>query len=183
MTLAPLTRPQGDLPGGSPPGTPAVPPADCGLFRAVMRHHAKGVSVITAGTGTPAGFCATSLASVSLAPPLLSFTVGLRASSLPVVEAARHVAVHLLAEDQQELASRFGLADAEKFGPETSWRRGPFGLPLLDGVLAWLVLAPVSLLPAGDHRLVIGQVVTAGQERDAGPLVHYDGGFGRLAGS
>ena len=46
-----------------------------------MRHHAKGVTVITAGTEVPIGFCATSLASVSLDPPIVSFTVGLRATS------------------------------------------------------------------------------------------------------
>src|ERR1700678_4246298 len=45
-------------------------------FRAAMRHHAKGVAVITAGAEHPVGFCATSLASVSLEPPVVSFTVG-----------------------------------------------------------------------------------------------------------
>ena len=52
-----------------------------------MRHHAKGVTVITAGTEVPIGFCATSLASVSLDPPIVSFTVGLRATSWATVEA------------------------------------------------------------------------------------------------
>ncbi|HEY3477560.1 MAG TPA: flavin reductase family protein, partial [Streptomyces sp.] len=83
-----------------------------GLFRSVMRHHAKGVAVITAGEDTPVGFCATSLTSVSLDPPLVSFTVGLRAASWPTVEAARHVMVHLLADGQEEIARRFARAGA-----------------------------------------------------------------------
>jgi flavin reductase (DIM6/NTAB) family NADH-FMN oxidoreductase RutF len=158
---------------------PAVaPPA----FRAAMRHHAKGVAVITAGTGTPAGFCATSLASVSLDPPVLSFTVGLAASSWPAVREARHVLVHLLAGDQEEVARRFARPGDGKFGPGLGWRRGPLGLPVLDGVLAWLALAVVSHLPVGDHALVIGRVVRVGPDRGGMPLVHHDGGFSRLTG-
>ncbi len=81
-------------------------------FRAAMRHHAKGVAVITAGAENPVGFCATSLSSVSLEPPVVSFTVGLRSASWRTVESARHVMVHLLADHQADLASRFGRTDA-----------------------------------------------------------------------
>jgi flavin reductase (DIM6/NTAB) family NADH-FMN oxidoreductase RutF len=160
----------GDAPAGVGPG----------LFRSVMRHHAKGVAVITAGEDTPVGFCATSLTSVSLDPPLVSFTVGLRAASWPTVEAARHVMVHLLADGQEEIARRFARAGAPKFGPATPWHRGTFGLPVLDDVLATLAVALVRVLPVGDHALVIGRVVEADHTPHGRPLVHHDGGFVQL---
>lgn len=102
------------LPGGSATDTdgdfpPTVSP---GRYRAIPRHHAKGVAIITAGTQTPAGFCANSLASVSLDPPLVSFTIGLRAASWPAIRTARHV-THLLADDQEDLARRFAQPGAE----------------------------------------------------------------------
>jgi flavin reductase (DIM6/NTAB) family NADH-FMN oxidoreductase RutF len=169
-------------------------PVDAGAFRSVMRHHAKGVAVITAGLDVPVGFCATSLSSVSLDPPLVSFTVGREASARSTVERARHVVVHLLAEDQEELARRFARSGAPRFGPATRWHRGALGLPVLDGVLAWLAVALVRVVPAGDHALVIGCVVATGPGADAGPgggpgaghaprragrpLVHHDGVFG-----
>ncbi len=131
------------------------------LFRAVMRHHANGVAVITAGVEMPVGFCATSLASVSLDPPLVSFTIGLQAASWPTVQTAPHVMVHLLADGQENVARRFARTGAAKFGAGTRWHRGARGLPVLDDVLAWLVLAPVSRLSVGDHALVIGQVIEA----------------------
>jgi flavin reductase (DIM6/NTAB) family NADH-FMN oxidoreductase RutF len=154
-------------------------------FRAAMRHHAKGVAVITAGTEHPVGFCATSLSSVSLEPPLVSFTVGLRSSSWATIETARHVMVHLLADDQADLASLFARRDAAKFGPDTRWHRNDLGLPVLDDVLAWLQLALTSRSPVGDHALVIGQVITSGHAAagTAGPLVHHDGAFTALAAS
>jgi flavin reductase (DIM6/NTAB) family NADH-FMN oxidoreductase RutF len=152
-------------------------------FRAAMRHHAKGVAVITAGGDDPVGFCATSLASVSLEPPLVCFTVGLRSASWATIETARHVMVHLLADSQADLASRFARRDAAKFGPGTRWHRDELGLPVLDDVLAWLRLELTDRSEVGDHALVIGQVI-ASRHAPAGtarPLVHLGGEFVTLA--
>ena len=151
------------------------------LFKEVMRHHAKGIAVITVGADIPTGFCATSLTSVSLDPPLVSFTVGLRSASWPTVETARYVMVHLLADGQEDLAYNFARAGAAKFGPGTCWHRGALGLPVLDNVLAWLALALISHFPVGDHALVIGRVIAARRVADGGPLIHHDGEFTRLA--
>jgi flavin reductase (DIM6/NTAB) family NADH-FMN oxidoreductase RutF len=146
-----------------------------------MRHHAMGVAIITAGVENPIGFCATSLASVSLEPPLVSFSVGLRSSSWETVETARHVMAHLLAEGQEDLARRFAQQDVPRFGSGTHWHRGVLGLPVLDDALAWLVIAPVSHIPVGDHALVIGQVTGTRQIAAGEPLIHHNGGFTRLA--
>lgn len=171
------------LPGGSAPETDSeVPPTvSPGRYRAVMRQHAKGVAIITTGTQTPAGFCATSLASVSLDPPLVSFTVGLRAASWPAIRTARHVMAHLLADDQEGLARRFAQPGAEKFGPPTRWHRGPHGLPILDNTLACLTLAPIRQILAGDHMLIISQVTAAWHQADGNPLIHHHGTFNRIA--
>jgi len=164
---------------GGPDGAPFATGPD--PFRAAMRHHAKGVAVITAGTENPVGFCATSLASVSLEPPVVSFTVGLRSSSWRTVETARHIMVHLLADSQADLASLFGRTDAAKFGPGTRWHRDALGLPVLDDALAWLLLALTSYFPVGDHALVIGRVIASRHAADGGPLIHHNGEFAALA--
>lgn len=153
------------------------------VFRQLMRHHAKGVAIITTGVDIPIGFCATSLTSVSLDPPLVSFTVGLRAASRAPVESARQVIAHLLNEGQESLARRFADPNTVKFGAGTQWHRGELGLPVLDDVLAWLALAPLSYLLTGDHTLVIGQVIAVRNVTNGRPLIHHDGRFTRLAPS
>ncbi|MBW8821649.1 MAG: flavin reductase, partial [Streptomyces sp.] len=61
-------------------GAPRLASPD--LLRSVFRQHAAGVAVITAsGDAGPVGFTATSLASVSAEPPMLSFGIGTGASS------------------------------------------------------------------------------------------------------
>lgn len=151
-----------------------------GVFRAVMRHHAKGVAVITAGTDAPVGFCATSLSSVSLDPPLVSFTAGLGTASWAAMKTARHVMAHLLAEGQEEVARAFARPGPGKFGQATGWHRDALGLPVLDDALAWLLLTPVTVVPVADHALVIARVLTATHTPAGRPLIHHAGRFTRL---
>ncbi|MGC9376850.1 flavin reductase family protein [Streptomyces sp. MH13] len=151
------------------------------LLRSVFRRHAAGVAVITArGDAGPVGFTATSLASVSAEPPLLSFGIGSGSSSWPAVSAAEHVGVHLLGEHQQDLASTFARSGADRFAAPTAWRDGPEGVPVLDGVLAWLVCRVVGRVPAGDHRIVVAEVLLGDSAGAGRPLLYHQGRYNGL---
>ncbi|MEV8566326.1 flavin reductase family protein [Streptomyces sp. NPDC051322] len=150
------------------------------LLRSVFRQHAAGVAVITAAGEHPVGFTATSLNSVAAEPPLISFGVGTGSSSWPVIAEAEHVGVHILGEHQQELAATFARSGADRFAAPTGWRNGPEGVPLLDGVLAWLVCRVAARIPAGDHRIVIAQAVTGDPTGTGRPLLYHQGRFNAL---
>ncbi|MFF4183239.1 flavin reductase family protein [Streptomyces sp. NPDC001691] len=151
------------------------------LLKSVFRQHAAGVAVITAQRGgRPVGFTATSLNSVAAEPPLISFGIGTGSSSWPVVAEADHVGVHILGEHQQDLAATFARSGADRFGPGTEWRTGPEGVPVLDGVLAWLVCKVVARVPAGDHRIVLGQAVVGDPAGGGRPLLYHQGRFNAL---
>ncbi|WP_228978943.1 flavin reductase family protein [Streptomyces sp. DH12] len=174
----------------SAPAAPArsAAPADAGgpeLLRSAFRRHAAGVAVVTAPGGAahggPVGFTASSLTSVSADPPLLSFGIGTGSSSWPAVSAATHVGVHLLGEQQHELAATFARSGADRFAAPTRWRTGPEGVPLLEGVLVWLVCRIVGRVPAGDHRIVVAEVVGGDPAARAGrPLLYHHGRFNAL---
>ncbi|MEV0172103.1 flavin reductase family protein [Streptomyces sp. NPDC050803] len=151
------------------------------LLRSVFRRHAAGVAVITArGESGPVGFTATSLTSVSAEPPMLSFGIGTGSSSWPAVAEAGHVGVHILGERQRELAATFARSGADRFGAPTAWREGPEGVPVLDGVLAWLVCRVVARVPAGDHRIVLAEVVRGDHTAPGRPLLYHQGQFTAL---
>ena len=158
-----------------------VPAGPRDLKRAVRRHPA-GVAVVTVATPQgPAGFTATSLASASADPPMLSFNVSRSSSVWPQVEAARHVAVHLLTEEQEDLAVRFAARGADRFAPPTVWAPGPFGVPVLGGVSAWLVGEVEGVLPAGGNAVVVARVLHVETPSEPSPpLVHHDGRYRRL---
>ncbi|TLQ47329.1 flavin reductase family protein [Streptomyces marianii] len=159
-------------------GTPRLASPD--LLRSVFRRHAAGVAVITAHGDRPVGFTATSLSSVAAEPPLLSFGIGTASSSWQVIAETGHVGVHILSEDQRELAATFARRGADRFAAPTRWRSGPEGVPLLDGVLAWLVCRVVARVPAGDHRVVIAEAVAGHPEGTGRPLLYHQGRFNAL---
>ena len=160
-------------------GTPRLASPD--LLRSAFRRHAAGVAVITArGDGGPVGFTATSLTSVSADPPVVSFGVGVGASSWPAIREADHVGVHILGEHQEDLAGTFARSGADRFGEPTEWREGPEGVPVLDDVLAWLVCRVVARVPAGDHRIVLAEVVLGDPSGAGRPLLYHQGRFNGL---
>lgn len=151
------------------------------LLRSVFRQHAAGVAVITAQGGSgPVGFTATSLSSVSAEPPIVSFGIGVGASSWPAISESEHVGIHILGEHQQELAATFARSGADRFGAPTRWRKGPEGVPVLDGVLAWLVCRVAARVPAGDHRIVLAEVVLGDPSGVGRPLLYHQGRFNGL---
>ncbi|MHC3467893.1 flavin reductase family protein [Streptomyces sp. 7R007] len=160
-------------------GTPQLASPD--LLRSVFRRHAAGVAVITArGDAGPVGFTATSLTSVSAEPPLLSFGISTGASSWPAISETGHLGVHILGEHQQDLAATFARSGADRFGAPTAWREGPEGVPVLDDVLAWLVCRVVARVPAGDHRIVVAEVVLGDPTGPGRPLLYHQGRFNGL---
>ncbi|MFJ3309884.1 flavin reductase family protein [Streptomyces sp. NPDC086549] len=151
------------------------------LLRSAFRQHAAGVAVITARSDSgPVGFTATSLTSVSAEPPLLSFGVGTGASSWPAISTADHVGVHILGEHQSDLAATFARSGADRFGAPTAWREGPEGVPVLDDVLVWLMCRIVGRVPAGDHRIVVAEVVLGDPAGTGRPLLYHQGRFNGL---
>jgi flavin reductase (DIM6/NTAB) family NADH-FMN oxidoreductase RutF len=162
-------------------GAADVTGARSDLLRAAFRQHAAGVAVITAADGgRPVGFTATSLTSVAAEPPLVSFGIGTGSSSWPVIAEAAHVGVHILGEHQRELAATFARSGADRFAPPTRWHGGPWGVPVLDGTLAWLVGRIVARVPAGDHRVVLAEVIAGDSAEPGRPLLYHQGRFNAL---
>jgi flavin reductase (DIM6/NTAB) family NADH-FMN oxidoreductase RutF len=160
--------------------TGAVPAAELTeLFRTAFRGHAAGVAVITAARERAAGFTATSLISVSARPPALAFGIGTASSSWPVFADADHIGVHLLAEDQSELAAGFARSGVDRFAG-ADWYPGPHGVPLLRRAPARLVCRVVSRVPAGDHHIVVAELEGGEAAGEWRPLLYHGGRFAGL---
>ena len=157
-------------------------PVDAEVFRGLLRHQASTVTVVTAPGTPPVGFTATSFTSVSLVPPLVSFCLARTSSSWPTMAGADHVAVHLLAQGQQELARTFATRGIDRFAAPTRWRVGPYGVPVLDGTLAWLVCRIVNRVAAGDHAVVLAEPLLARHRDQDAPLLYHQGRYASLAG-
>jgi 3-hydroxy-9,10-secoandrosta-1,3,5(10)-triene-9,17-dione monooxygenase reductase component len=147
-------------------------------FREVMGHFATGITVVTTFDGEqPQGITVNALSSVSLEPALVMVALDRRRFITPSVRSAGRYAVNVLGGDQQALSDCFAHAPVSP-GREAfcgaSWRRGPTGLPLIDGSIATLECTIVQTFTAGDHDLFIGQVDSLEEHRqDVAPLLYY----------
>jgi len=150
-----------------------LPPADPIQFRQLLGRFATGVTVVTAldPQGSPAGMTASSVSSVSLEPPLLLVCVGHQADFHPIISAAPRFAVNVLAADQEPLSRQFAAPDRNRFAGVT-YRSGPQGVPLLNGVVAHLLCDRWGQQEAGDHTVFFG-LVTGGETFDRPPLLYY----------
>jgi 3-hydroxy-9,10-secoandrosta-1,3,5(10)-triene-9,17-dione monooxygenase reductase component len=150
-------------------------------FRDTIGHLATGVCVVTAlGPDGPAGLTTNAVASLSLRPPLLVVCFDNASRTLPVVRAARRFAVNVLRVGQDELARTFAskrVAD-EKFSACT--HTVDHGVPVLDGVLAWVVCDLEAEHPGGDHTIGVGAVTAMGHGTGE-PLLFYRGEYRHLA--
>lgn len=151
-------------------------------YRAVFRRHPAGVCIVTADAGSgPVGFTATSLTSLSLDPPLVSFAIQARASSWPVIERAQTLVVNLLGSNQEADARRFATSGIDRFAPPTRWRRLPTGEPALEAAPVRLRCQVSERLSVGDHHIVVAlalEAVRTGSPHE--PLVYLDGLFHAL---
>ena len=153
-------------------------------FRRFMARWATGVAVVTGhGPGGDVGLTVNALFSVSLEPPTLLISLTDSADSTPVIEASRAFAASFLSAGQRSVSERFALAvpSAEKFRG-VPVHRGVTGAPLLDGSLGSLECRVVRVIPVGDHRLILGEVVEVHPLEDGVPLLFYHRGYATATG-
>lgn len=146
-------------------------------LRGAFGRFMTGVTVVTTrgSDGQLVGFTANSFTSVSMTPPLLLVCPGRHLSSFAQFSAARHFAVSVLAEGQEDVAMRFAGKTEDRFAPG-DWQADLHGSALIDGRAAGFSCEVSQSVPAGDHLVLIGEVTDFDQTEKAG-LGWGPGGF------
>jgi flavin reductase (DIM6/NTAB) family NADH-FMN oxidoreductase RutF len=122
---------------------------------------------------------ASSLASVSLQPPLLSVCVDHAADLHDLIVAAPEFVVNILESGQEELSRRFADDHEDRFDG-VGYHFGPDGQVLLDGALAHIECERHAIYPGGDHTIVVGRVI-GGDAGEGHPLLYYRGGYAAMS--
>lgn len=153
-------------------------------FKGVMRNVAGAVSIVTAAHGgMRAGLTATSLTALSAEPPTVIVCVNRAASAWPIIEAAGHFAINVLAARHQAIADRFagrgGHKGEARFG-EGGWGRLVTGAPALDGALAVLDCETEEAIERHSHTILIGRIRALRHAHDEGALLYWRGAYGTL---
>jgi len=151
-------------------------------FRSALGRYASGITVISGLDATgPIGFTCQSFYSVSIDPPLISFSVMKSSSSYPKIRATGKFAVNIMSEEQQWVANQFARSGNDKFA-NVPWKPTAQNNPVIQGSLGWLDCSIWAEHDAGDHMIVIGQVHEIHTERTGtqAPLVFFDAQYRTL---
>ena len=154
---------------------------DPGAFRRACARFATGITVSTVAgpDGAPYGITANSFTSVSCAPPLVLICIDHRATGLHWFRSAAVFGINVLGETQRDHSVRFSQRQSNRF-EGIDWHMSDAGIPLLDGVLAQLECQTRQTIDAGDHTILVGEVLRA-RYWEGEPLVYYSSEYRRLA--
>jgi len=141
------------------------------------------VAVAAEVEGRFVGLAASSFTSVSLDPPLVSFSVATTSKTWPDLRRSPHLGVTILAGHHGEVCRRLaGPVDQRFAGLAVSASED--GAVTLDEGLARFDCTIYREVEAGDHVLVLLRLHAVEHSADgaaANPLVFHRSGFGRLA--
>jgi flavin reductase (DIM6/NTAB) family NADH-FMN oxidoreductase RutF len=159
---------------------PSVPAIDSHAFRAACGKFSTGVTIVTAlgPDRSPHGMTVNSFTSVSLDPPLVLVCIDRKATILPKLESAEFIGINVLSEDQRDLSAQFARRGTDRF-EAVPWFPGEFGVPLIEGVLAYYECAVSKILDGGDHLIFIAQVRHL-RCFEGRPLLYFASGYRSL---
>ena len=139
---------------------------------------ATGVTIVTAraADGSLVGLTANSFNSVSLAPPLVLWSLARGAASMAALSTGSHYAINILAASQKDLAERFATKDVDRWA-DVAFSEGVGGAPVLVGAAASFECFNRSRYEEGDHVIFVGEVERCAHQPGAQPLIFHGGRY------
>jgi flavin reductase (DIM6/NTAB) family NADH-FMN oxidoreductase RutF len=152
------------------------------LFKEVMGNYPTGVTVVTTidENGIPFGLTVNSFASVSIDPLLILWSIDKRVSSYNLFTATDKFAVHVLAGNQSDICSLFATKGTDRFA-NCEWELSEYKLPIIAGAAGVLQCKTYKTIEAGDHTILVGEVVDI-QHGNKDPLLYHKRKFGPIPG-
>ena len=159
-------------------------PLEKASFRYAMGHFASGVTVMTTtAAGRMHGMTVSAFSSQSLNPLLILVSVERSTVMHRLVAESRAFAINIL-DQHGEGTARYFADNARLAAPEFregGYRLGVTGAPILKEATGYLEATVHSTLDAGDHTVVVGEVVALEILSEAAPLIYYRSGYRSLA--
>lgn len=151
------------------------------LYKEIMGSYPTGVTVITTKdqNNQPVGLTVNSFASVSLEPLMVLWCIDKGSNSLEAVKTSNSFAVNILASDQKENCWLFASRKEQDRFSKTEWEMSDNDLPILKGVFAALECRKVQEIDAGDHIILLGEVIQL-QKNNTDPMLYYRRNVGAL---
>jgi flavin reductase (DIM6/NTAB) family NADH-FMN oxidoreductase RutF len=132
--------------------------------------------------GVAEGMAASSFTSVSLDPALVSVCVANTSTTWPKLAKLDRLGLSVLAGDHAPIARALASKTGDRFDG-VDWTATDSGAVFVHGATLWLECAPFKRVEAGDHEIVVLQIVSLAMYPDVAPMVFHRSNFHELATS
>ena len=157
-----------------------VPALDQRTLRDAFGAFPSGVVAVAASVkGQLTGIAASSFTSVSIDPPLVSFSIATTSSTWPLLREADRLGISVLADHHDAVCRQLAGPREERFAGLPFKVTGN-GAVLLDEAVATYDCSLREEVVAGDHVIVLLEVHEVGAGDGEHPLVFHRSGFAKL---
>lgn len=155
-------------------------PDEVGLRRVFGCFPCGVIAVCAMVDDQPVGMAASSFTSVSLDPALVSVCVANTSTTWPKLANLERLGLSVLAGDHAPIARSLASKTGDRFSG-IDWVATDSGAVFVHGATLWLECAPFKRVEAGDHEIVVLQIVALAIYPDVAPMVFHRSNFRELA--
>lgn len=153
---------------------------DSALKKQVLRQFTYGLYIMTAAADNAvAASTVTWLSQASFKPPRIMAAVRIDGGVHALVEQSGAFALHIVGQDQQDLAATFfkpAVVGDDRTLSGYAYEPGPVtGAPLMLDLPAWLEAQVIETMTGGDHTIFVADIVNVGlRDPELPPLTLRD---------
>lgn len=169
------------MPDSSAQPATDAPAADSLALRTALGQFATGVCIVAsppvAGEAHPFAITVNSFASVSLHPPMVLWSVQKASTTYDLWLETRQFGISVLNAAQGELCERYATRGNHAMVRDGDYRLSPSGSPLIPDAVATFDCRVNAMHDAGDHKIIVADVLDFGHDASREPLIYVRGGF------
>ncbi|WP_264214331.1 flavin reductase family protein [Leisingera thetidis] len=151
-----------------------------GLLRSAYGCFPSGVVAVSGlSEGKPVSMVASSFVGVSIEPALVAFCVQWSSNTWEVLKGLPRIGISVLGEGHDQNVRRLASRAEDKFD-QLGLSVSEEGAVFIDGATAWLDCTLHSVLPAGDHGIVLLEIEALTLRPEAEPLIFHGSRFRAL---
>ena len=142
---------------------------------AVFKHITQGVYVISVNDGQQQNaFTAAWVMQVSFDPLLICFSINPEHYSFKLLQQGKVCCISVLNDEQYVEADHFGQSTCKDKMAGYKWRQTETGAPALAESLAYFDCRVDHFTEAGDHKIVVCNVIDAAVLNQGQPMLYSD---------
>lgn len=155
--------------------------ADTLALRTALGQFATGVCIVAAppvaGEAHPFAITVNSFASVSLDPPMVLWSVQKDSTTYDLWLETRYFAISVLSDAQGPICEHYAVRGNHPMTDAGEYVLSPNGSPLIPGAVATFDCRVNALHDAGDHKIIVADVLGHTHDASRQPLIYVRGGF------